>query len=230
MGIESLIRNVKRKPEYKWEDKYSNRDMLGILSRRAFQILRGTFQRLFFEKASGLLFIGRNTSLRHCHLITAGKNLILEDNVHINALSHNGIRIGNNVSIARDSVLVCTAVVSHKGQGIEIGDGTGINVRAYIGGQGQVTIGKNVIIGPDVKIFSENHNFADLTKPIKDQGVARKPTIIKDNCWIGAGCIILAGVTIGEGCVVAAGSVVTKSVNGNSVIAGVPAKTIKTRI
>jgi acetyltransferase-like isoleucine patch superfamily enzyme len=78
-------------------------------------------------------------------------------------------------------------------------------------------------------VFSENHNFSDLTINIKDQGVKRQAVNIGNNCWLGAGSTILAGVVIGNGCVIAAGSVVTKSIPENSIVAGVPAKIIKSR-
>jgi acetyltransferase-like isoleucine patch superfamily enzyme len=64
---------------------------------------------------------------------------------------------------------------------------------------------------------------------IRDQGVAYQTVIIEDDCWIAANSIILAGVTIGKGSVVAAGSVVTENVAPYSVVAGVPAKFIKSR-
>lgn len=138
--------------------------------------------------------------------------------------------MGDDVSIARDSILVCTGVIANKGVGISIGSGTGINAGAYLGGQGGISIGKQVIIGPGVKIFSENHNFTNVAIPIKDQGVSRKGVSIGDNCWIGAAVTILDGVSIGSGSVIAAGSVVTRSVPENSVAAGVPAKIIKNRL
>ena len=116
-----------------------------------------------------------------------------------------------------------------QGEGIKIGHRTGIGARAFIAGQGGVTIGNDVITGPNIQIFSENHNFNDTSAIIKDQGVAKQPTIIGNDCWLGGGVTILAGVTIGDGCVVAAGSVVTRSMPPNSVIAGTPAKVIKTR-
>jgi acetyltransferase-like isoleucine patch superfamily enzyme len=163
-------------------------------------------------------------------LITAGKNLILEDNVSINALSQNGIQLGDHVSVARNSILVCTGIVSFKGIGITIGNRTGINAYAYLGGQGGLTIGDDVILGPNVHIFSENHNFSHPDIVIKDQGFTKAPVKIGNNCWIGAGAIILAGVEIGYGCVIAAGSVVTKSIPDNSVAGGVPAKVIKSRV
>jgi len=184
--------------------------------------MRGGYTRLFLKHVEGLLFIGRNVKIRHAYLFSAGKNLIIEDNVFINALSYDGIMVKDNVSIARNCTLVGTGIISQKGKGISIGNNTGINAGAYLGGQGGIEIGDNVIIGPGVQVFSENHNFSDLNLNIKDQGVSRDGVIIKNDCWIGAGAIILAGVTIGNGCVIAAGSVVTRSVDNDSLVAGVP--------
>ena len=183
----------------------------------------------FLKKSKGLLFVGAHVKVRHGYKITAGRNLILEDNVSLNALSEDGIIFGDDVSIARDSILFCTGIIAHRGKGIVIGDRTGISARAYFAGQGGIIIGSEVIMGPNVQIFSENHAYADINTPIKDQGVFKQPVVVGNNCWIGAGSTILAGVTIGDGCVVAAGSVVSKSFPANSVIAGIPAKLIKTR-
>ena len=64
---------------------------------------------------------------------------------------------------------------------------------------------------------------------MKEQGVTRTFVKIEDDCWIAANSVILAGVTIGRGSVIAAGSVVTEDVPAYSVVAGVPAKVIKSR-
>jgi acetyltransferase-like isoleucine patch superfamily enzyme len=230
MIIEKLIRKLKGNPDYTWESTYSKRDLINIAWVRFAQLIRGLWLRIFFKKCSGLLFVGSNVKVRHGYLIKAGKNLILEDNVSINALSVNGIQLGDQVSIARDSILFCTGIISQKGTGITIGDRTGISARAYFAGQGGITIGNDVIMGPNVQIFSENHNFSDTVLTIKEQGVTKQPVTIGNNCWLGAGTTILAGVIIGDGCVIAAGSVVNKSIPANSIAAGVPAKIIKSRI
>lgn len=230
MPIEKIIRILKKDPNYKWESHYTLRDLSTVSGRRFVQALRGLVQRPFLKKCAGILFIGSNTKISHAYQLSLGRNTIIEDNVYINALSEHGISIGDHVSIARDSILICTGVIAHKGTGITIGSGTGINARAYLSGQGGIQIGKDVIFGPEVKIFSENHNYADLNQTIKAQGVSRKGVIIGDNCWLGAGVTVLDGVTIGNGCVIAAGSVVSKSIPENSVAAGIPAKVIKTRI
>jgi len=229
MIIEKIIRKLKSDPNYKWETAYSVKDLFCISGVRTIQIIRGLFLKPFLQRSSGLLFIGCRVKVRHGYQLSAGKNLILEDNVSINALSANGIQMGDHVSIARDSILFCTGVIAQKGTGIVIGSRTGISARAYLAGQGGITIGNDVIMGPNVQIFSENHIFADTTLTIKEQGVSKQPVTIGNNCWLGAGTIILAGVDLGDGCVVAAGSVVNKSFPANSVIAGVPAKIIKTR-
>lgn len=230
MIIEKLIRTLKGDPNYKWESPYTTRDLLSVSFHRFVQVVRGLFLKPFLKKSSGLIFIGSNVKVRHAYQFTAGKNLILEDGVSINALSEQGIKLGDHVSIARNSILFCTGIIAQKGTGITIGDRTGISARAYFAGQGGITIGNDVIMGPNVQIFSENHASADPTQTIKEQGVIKDPVVIGNNCWIGGGATILAGVNIGNGCVIAAGSVVTKSVPENSIVAGVPAKVIKSRV
>ena len=229
MIIEKIIKKLKNDTDYKWESAYSTRDMICVGLNRAVQVLRGLFLKPFLHRSVGLVFIGRNVIVRHGYQLSAGKNLILEDNVSINALSFNGIILGDHVSIARDSILFCTGVIAQKGTGIIIGNRTGISARAYVAGQGGITIGDDVIMGPNVQIFSENHAFADINKNIKEQGVIKQAVKIGNNCWIGGGATILAGVMLGDGCVVAAGSVVNKSYPEKSISAGVPAKMIRTR-
>ena len=92
----------------------------------------------------------------------------------------------------------------------------------YIDARNGILIGKNTWIGPRVSLISMNHDTNDYTKYIKDS-----PIQIGDNCWIGAGVIITAGVQLGNHTIVAAGAVVTKSFEGNVIIGGVPAKVIK---
>ena len=227
--IEKIIRKLKNDPHYKWESKYAPTDLMAISFVRGVQLLRGLFLKLFLKESKGLIFVGSRVKLRHKRHFRAGKNLILEDNVFINALSEDGIYTGDNVSIARDSILICTGVIAHQGKGISIGNGTGINAGAYLGGQGGIRIGEQVIIGPGVQIFSENHNYEQPGLAIKEQGVTRLGVSIGDHCWLGGRVTVLDGVHIGKGCVVAAGAVVTKSCPDYSILAGVPARIIKSR-
>lgn len=225
--IGKLISKIKGNQDYKIESEYSNEEWFIIFWERGIQIIRGFIAKLFLVRAKGLFFKGKNVTIKHRSLFKAGKNLILGNNVYLNALSSDGIVLGNNVTIAQNTTLICTGVISNKGKGIIIGDNTGINSSCYFGGQGGIIIGENVIIGPNVKIFSENHNFEKFSVIIKEQGVSRKGVQIHDDCWIGAGATILDGVVLKTRTVVAAGSVVTKSSEANSIIGGIPAKTLK---
>ena len=229
--IEKIIQKLKGNPNYRFENSYTTLDLLIILSDRALELIRGIlFIKCFLKNSKGLIFIGKAVRVRHGNKITVGKNFIVGNFSTINGLSLNGIEIGDNVSIGSNSTVLCTGVISHVGVGIKIGSGTGINSNAFLAGQGGIVIGENVIIGPGVKIFSENHNFSEIEILIKDQGVSRKGVTIKNNCWIGANVTIIDGVVIEEGCVIAAGSVVTKSFTKMSIIGGIPAKIIRSRL
>ena len=88
---------------------------------------------------------------------------------------------------------------------------------------GGITIEDDVLIGPKVNLITESHPL----NPTERKALLVKPIVIKRNVWIGAGAIILPGVTVGENSVVAAGATVAKEVPANSVVAGIPAKVIR---
>lgn len=91
-------------------------------------------------------------------------------------------------------------------------------------------IGSYCSIGPDVKIGLDEHPLdRESTHPKFYNDFLHKEVVIGNHVWLGANSIILSGVTIGEHVIVAAGAVVTKNVEPFSVVAGVPAKTIKKR-
>lgn len=85
-----------------------------------------------------------------------------------------------------------------------------------------MVIEDNVLIGPEVKITTVNHDLYDRHNLFHFGKVT-----IKENAWIGIGVVICPGVTIGKNAVVAAGAVVTKDVPDNVVVGGIPAKVIK---
>lgn len=89
-----------------------------------------------------------------------------------------------------------------------------------------VTIGRNCMMGPRVSIYTAGHPL-DVETRISGLEFG-KPVSIGDNVWIGGNAVINPGVTIGDNVVVAAGAVVTKDIPANVVVAGVPAKIIRT--
>jgi acetyltransferase-like isoleucine patch superfamily enzyme len=109
------------------------------------------------------------------------------------------------------------------GAEIIIGDRTYINRRTEIMSKNSVTIGKGCAISWDVVITDTDYHEIIGTS-------STKPIVIGDEVWIGCKSTILKGVTIGNGAVVAAGSVVTKDVDPHTLVAGIPAKTIKRNV
>ena len=91
-----------------------------------------------------------------------------------------------------------------------------------------ITIGNHAFIGPYCGFYTAAHPI-DYSN--RNKGLEKAlPIVVGDNCWFGANVSVMPGVTIGSGCVIAAGSVVTHDIPENSMIAGVPAKVIKTII
>lgn len=130
--------------------------------------------------------------------------------------------------VAGENINVEKSAFFGEGSKIEIGNNSGIGVDCWL--QGEVIIGNNVMMGPEVLIFTQNHQFARIDIPMIKQGhMSPRPVIIGDDVWIGARCILLPGVTIGKGAVLGAGAVVTKNVPDWAIVGGNPAKIIRYR-
>jgi len=109
----------------------------------------------------------------------------------------------------------------------EIGDNSGIGIGSYIG---TVKIGRDVMIGEELIVISQNHEFGDLRTPMWKQGWKKdQPVVIEDDVWIGSRVILLPGVKVGKGSIVAAGSIVTKEVPPYTIVGGNPAREIRKR-
>ncbi len=106
------------------------------------------------------------------------------------------------------------------GKMTRVGKGVFINFGCTFLDQGGITLEDGVFIGPGAKILTEGHP----EQPKIRHTLQTKPVVIRRKAWIGAGAMILPGVTVGENAIVAAGAVVTKDVPDNTIVAGVPAK------
>lgn len=115
----------------------------------------------------------------------------------------------------------------YDGVRIKIGDRNYFNRNLMIDACGYIEIGDYNMFGPDVYITDSNHSFGMGIAP-SSQPMQKGTVKIGNYCWIGAKVVILKDVNLGDHCVVGAGAVVTKSFPAGSVIAGVPAKLIKT--
>lgn len=111
---------------------------------------------------------------------------------------------------------------------VSLGDNSGIGANATI--SSYVTIGNDVMMGPECLIYTANHTLQRRDIPMRLQGHEQaRPVVIGNDVWIGGRVIILPGVHIGDGAVIGAGSVVTKDVPPYAIVGGNPAKVIKER-
>ncbi len=148
--------------------------------------------------------------------------------LHYYNYSHVGpvskIKLGSGSSLAPNVSL-------RNGERIEIGDDCHIGERAYLWAgdkTGRIIIGNNVSLAPEVYITASDYRF-EKGKPFRYQRKNERNVRIGNDVWLGVRVVVTAGVTIGNGCIIGAGAVVTKSIEANSIAAGVPAKVLKQR-
>ncbi|MDU9048762.1 MAG: acyltransferase [Candidatus Electrothrix sp. Rat3] len=129
---------------------------------------------------------------------------------------------GRNVSIHRNA---------HFGTGrrLSVGSGSHLGVNCWINAKGSVTLGENVIMGPDVIILTGKHSFDNPGLSIKEQPMEYAPVVIEDDVWLGARVVVLPGCTIAKGSVIGANSVVSKDIPPYSVAVGSPISILRNR-
>lgn len=221
--IKKILKKILEKSgkDYTPDKSLPNKLILSIFYRRGFMLLRGYF------KTGRKIFIGKSTRLHNAGNFKFGTGCTLEDHVDFDCFSKNKITFGNNVKISSFSIISVTSHLSKYGIGLKIGNNSAIGAYSYFGCSGGVEIGEDVIMGEYISLHSENHNFQDASKLIREQGVTSKGIRIGNNIWVGAKVTFLDGCSVGNNTVVAAGAVVKDCFPPNVVIGGVPAKILK---
>jgi acetyltransferase-like isoleucine patch superfamily enzyme len=133
-----------------------------------------------------------------------------------------GAQVGENPKIWRD-------VWVDDYRKLSIGSDVSIGKSAMLLCIGGVTIGDQVMIAHGAQIVSAGHRIPAAGSTMRFSGLEVAPIVIEDGAWIGAGAIVLPGVRVGHGAVVAAGAVVTKDVEPDTIVAGVPGAAIGRR-
>lgn len=170
------------------------------------------------------VYISPLAEIRYPRRIMLAEGVVLERHSRLCANGNNAvISIGANTTVSPYALLK-----SNNGK-IILGAGCSVNDYAILYGYGGLTIGNNVHIASHVAIVASEHDYAKLETTDFSKDMRGKGIYIEDNTWVGTHAVILDGVTIGTGSVVGAGAVVTKDIPPFSVVAGVPARVIKTR-
>lgn len=169
--------------------------------------------------------IGPGVTLARPQAIAVGPGVRIQDRVHLDASTGDGIVLGERCAICFGSYLTV-----HGREGfIRIGARSYVGAGAQIFGHRGVEIGRQVLAAPGLMIVPYQHTFADVARPIAEQGGESRKVVIEDDVYLGMGVRVLLGVTIGRGAVVGAGAVVTRDVPPYAVVAGVPARVLRSR-
>jgi acetyltransferase-like isoleucine patch superfamily enzyme len=133
------------------------------------------------------------------------------------------IRFGRFVWIGDGSKIRC-----HEGV-VEIGEKTVLGQECTISAYQRVRIGAQCVIADRAMFIDFDHGVVDVERPIRQQGIYKRDTIVGSNVWIGYGACILRGVRVGDNAIIGTNSVVTSDVPANAVVGGVPARVIRMR-
>ncbi|OSB10698.1 transferase [Paraclostridium bifermentans] len=226
--VEYIIRKIKG-DDFKLDKEISILYLFGIVSRMVLNLVRGNIKTAFVKNRKLIIFVGKNSKIKMKRKVRLGSGVNIGNDVIIDALSREGVKIGKNVKIGDYTRIMCTGTIRSIGKGFEIGENCGIGENCYFGAAGGIKIGNDVIMGQNVRFHSENHNYDKSDILIRLQGVTNKGIIVGSDCWIGSGVVLLDGVSVGDGCVIGANTIVNKNLPNNSIAVGNPVKIIKKR-
>jgi len=121
-----------------------------------------------------------------------------------------------------------TKIRVHEGEA-SIGAKTVLGQECTISAFQHVSIGRECIVADRVMLIDFDHGAVEVERPIRLQGIYKRDVDVGHNCWIGYGACILRGATVGDNAIVGANTVVAKDVAANTVVAGAPARVLRTR-
>lgn len=192
-------------------------------------LLRKRLYPLILGSVGRNVIFGRGITLRHAGKVHIGNDVVIDDNVVMDAKgeSNRGIQLADGSFVSRNAVLSC------KNGDITIGKGSviGINNLIHAMEGSNVTLGDDVLVAAFVYLIGSGpYGTTALDVPFKKQGMIPQGGVsIADNVWIGSGVQVLDGVSVGYGAILASNAVVNRSVEDYAVMAGVPARKIKSR-
>ena len=181
---------------------------------------RKLFWRSLFAECGGGAVFGRGVVLRQPLKMKLGARLLVDDDTLLDAkvAPVGGFVLGDDVLISRNCTIVAAEGPLRLGDRVNVGNGCTI-----LAGSG-LEIGADTLIAAHCYIGGGTYHVdGDLDRPIRTQPGLAGRVAIGPGCWLGAGAVVISGVTIGRGAVVAAGALVNRDVPDHAIVAGVPA-------
>jgi acetyltransferase-like isoleucine patch superfamily enzyme len=187
--------------------------------------LRSKLYPLLLGSCGRNVTFGQNVVLRHPHKIRIGSDVVVDDNVLLDAkgVDNRGIELADGVFLGRNTILSC------KNGNIRLEERANLGFNCEIFAAGDVRVGKDVMLAAYVYLVGGDHMRDRLDVPVSQQGRVGLPIGIGDGCWLGAHAVVAGGVDVGEQAIIGAGAVVLENVPAFHVAAGVPAKVLKDR-
>jgi acetyltransferase-like isoleucine patch superfamily enzyme len=187
--------------------------------------LRSKLYPLLLASCGPNVAFGQNVVLRHPHKIRIGRDVIVDDNVLLDAkgIDNRGIVLEDGVFLGRNTIL------SSKNGYIHLEERANLGFNCEIFAADEIRVGKDVMLAAYVYLVGGDHMHDRLDVPVSQQGRIGLPIRIGDGAWLGAHAVVAGGVSVGEQAIIGAGAVVLESVLPYHVAAGVPAKTIRDR-
>lgn len=187
--------------------------------------LRGIFYRLIFKKMGKGVMIAKQVALRHPYKISLGNNVIIDENVMLDAkgIDNKGIEIGNGAFLGRNTIISC------KNGNVILHPKVNLGFNSYIASLNNVEVGENTLFAAYTYVIGGGHMSDEIYVPLRDQDTHGLGIKIGRDSWLGAKSMIMDGCNVGDYCIIGAGAIVTKNIPDYSIAVGTPARVVKDR-
>jgi len=168
---------------------------------------------------------GTNVVLRHPGKIRIGEDVAIDDGCVLDAKgsANRGIDIGSRVFLGRHTLLAC------KEGDIALEDGVNISYNCVVFSASSVRIGAETLLAAYCYVVGGGHDFDRVDVPVVQQARPSRGIVVGAGGWLGAGAIVLDGVSVGPNAIVGAHAVVTEDVPAYAIVAGAPARVVRDR-
>jgi acetyltransferase-like isoleucine patch superfamily enzyme len=179
-----------------------------------------------FSRCGGGVVWGRSNVVRHPGKMWIGDGVMVDDECFFDAkgCAEGEFRLDDGVIVSR------ACMITGKGGGVHLGPRVNVGTGCMILSDAGITIGADTMLAGNCYVGGGAYDAdAPIDVPMSERPLVARPIDIGEDCWLGAGVVVIEGVTIGRGSVIGAGSVVTRDVPPYSIAVGAPARVLRKR-